>query len=162
MKTNTKGFTLIELLAVIVILAVIALIASPIILGIINNARESSQARSVENYASAVKNAYTTLMSKPGYMGEDIEIVKDKDNKWVAQTIPAEGSTKDAETETIKYSGSDVTCSEIKYEDEGYINMKGCKVAGSKKAFKYYDAPSTVEGSTAGGAQRDEANDTKE
>ena len=52
-----KGFTLIELLAVIVILAIIALIATPIILGIINDAREESNERSVELYASAVRNA---------------------------------------------------------------------------------------------------------
>ena len=36
-----KGFTLIELLAVIVILAIIALIATPIILGIIDDTRKS-------------------------------------------------------------------------------------------------------------------------
>ena len=42
-----NGFTLIELLAVIVILAIIALIATPIILGIINDAREESNERSV-------------------------------------------------------------------------------------------------------------------
>ena len=35
-----KGFTLIELLAVIVILAVIALIATPIILNMINDAKK--------------------------------------------------------------------------------------------------------------------------
>ena len=51
-----NGFTLIELLAVIVILAIIALIATPIILGIINDAKRESQERSVELYASAVKN----------------------------------------------------------------------------------------------------------
>lgn len=39
---NKKGFTLIELLAVIVILAVIALIAVPIILNVIENAKEGS------------------------------------------------------------------------------------------------------------------------
>ena len=50
-----KGFTLIELLAVIVILAIIALIATPIILGIINDAKEDSEKRSVENYAHAVE-----------------------------------------------------------------------------------------------------------
>lgn len=37
-----KGFTLIELLAVIVILAVIAVIGTPIIIGVIDNAKESS------------------------------------------------------------------------------------------------------------------------
>ena len=43
MKMNKKGFTLIELLAVIVILAIIALIATPIILGVIDNARKNSE-----------------------------------------------------------------------------------------------------------------------
>ena len=37
---NKKGFTLIELLAVIVILAIIALITAPIILGVIENAKK--------------------------------------------------------------------------------------------------------------------------
>ena len=50
-----KGFTLIELLAVIVILAIIALIATPIILGIIKDARESANQRSAELYLEAVK-----------------------------------------------------------------------------------------------------------
>ena len=49
-----NGFTLIELLAVIVILAIIALIATPIILGIINDARKESQERSAELYLSGV------------------------------------------------------------------------------------------------------------
>ncbi len=39
---NRKGFTLIELLAVIVILAVIALIATPIIIGVIEQARKKA------------------------------------------------------------------------------------------------------------------------
>ena len=50
-----NGFTLIELLAVIVILAIIALIATPIILGIINDAREESQERSAELYLNGVE-----------------------------------------------------------------------------------------------------------
>ncbi|MGE5456693.1 MAG: prepilin-type N-terminal cleavage/methylation domain-containing protein [Ignavibacteriales bacterium] len=41
-KNNKKGFTLIELLAVIVILAIIALIATPIIIGLIDNARKEA------------------------------------------------------------------------------------------------------------------------
>ena len=52
-----KGFTLIELLAVIVILAIIALIATPIILNIISYSREESNKRSVELYASSVEQA---------------------------------------------------------------------------------------------------------
>ena len=49
-----KGFTLIELLAVIVILAIIALIATPIVLSIINDTKESATLRSVEYYLNAV------------------------------------------------------------------------------------------------------------
>lgn len=56
---KNKGFTLIELLAVIVILAIIALIATPIILGIINDARESARERSAELVKTGVQYAYT-------------------------------------------------------------------------------------------------------
>ena len=52
---KNKGFTLIELLAVIVILAIIALIATPIILNIINDSKVESKKRSAENYLDAVE-----------------------------------------------------------------------------------------------------------
>ena len=55
MKINNKAFTLIELLAVIVILAIIALIATPIVLNIIKDSRESSGLRSAEMYLDAVE-----------------------------------------------------------------------------------------------------------
>ena len=61
-----KGFTLIELLAVIVILAIIALIATPIILGIINDAREEAETRTAELVASSVELAYTGYLFKHG------------------------------------------------------------------------------------------------
>ena len=54
---KNKGFTLIELLAVIVILAIIALIATPIILNIISDTKEESNKRSVELYGKAVEQA---------------------------------------------------------------------------------------------------------
>ncbi len=50
-----KGFTLIELLAVVVILAIIALIATPIILGIIEDARKGSIEASANGYIDAVE-----------------------------------------------------------------------------------------------------------
>ena len=56
-----KGFTLIELLAVIVILAIIALIATPIVLNIIKDAKESSAIRSGEFYIDAIEQ---TIASK--------------------------------------------------------------------------------------------------
>ena len=48
MQEKKKGFTLIELLAVIVILAVIALIATPIVLNLIKTAKKGAFARSAE------------------------------------------------------------------------------------------------------------------
>ena len=50
-----KGFTLIELLAVIVILAVIALITTPMILGVIETSKESSAKVSAYGYIDAVE-----------------------------------------------------------------------------------------------------------
>ncbi len=51
-----KGFTLIELLAVIVVLAIIALIATPIVLNLINNAKEGAAKSSATAYVKAVEN----------------------------------------------------------------------------------------------------------
>jgi len=61
---KNKGFTLIELLAVIVILAIIALIATPVILGIIDDARTATNERSAELVKAGVQNAYTSYLMK--------------------------------------------------------------------------------------------------
>ena len=133
MKTNTKGFTLIELLAVIVILAIIALIASPIILGIIQNARESSMARSVENFASAVNTAITSVMYDTNYGGGDVTV----DTETGVAT--ATGANGTAVTKEPSYSGSKVVCKSIKYDVKtGYLTMTGCSVT-----FKYDNTPGT-------------------
>ncbi len=50
-----KGFTLIELLAVIVILAIIALIATPIVLSIIEDSKSSSILRSADFYLDGLE-----------------------------------------------------------------------------------------------------------
>ena len=57
---RSKGFTLIELLAVIVILAIIALIVTPVVSGIITSARNSANARSVEGHIRNVELAIVT------------------------------------------------------------------------------------------------------
>lgn len=58
MKQN-NGFTLIELLAVIVILAVIALIATPIIMNVINDSKKGADKDSIYGYIKAVELATT-------------------------------------------------------------------------------------------------------
>ena len=54
-KENEKGFTLIELLAVIVILAVIAVIVTPMIMGTINSARSSALKSSAQGIVHAAE-----------------------------------------------------------------------------------------------------------
>ncbi|MBP3461030.1 MAG: prepilin-type cleavage/methylation domain-containing protein, partial [Bacilli bacterium] len=53
-----------ELLAVIVILAIIALIATPIILNMINDAKKSAAKDSIFGYVEAVENYQTLQMLK--------------------------------------------------------------------------------------------------
>jgi len=64
---NKKGFTLVELLAVVVILALIALIASPIILNIIENSRKSSFASSMDGAVRAIENFYSVHYNDEGF-----------------------------------------------------------------------------------------------
>ena len=57
---NKKGFTLIELLAVIVVLAIIALIATPIVMNTIKNAKKGAAERGADNYIKQVETAIAT------------------------------------------------------------------------------------------------------
>ena len=107
-----KGFTLIELLAVIVILAIIALIATPIILGIINDAREKANERSVELYASAVKNGIAA---------------------YQLTGLNAPTSFSDL---TIQYDG-DVKCTVQELYEDGSFYLEGCKVNNGDKEYSY-------------------------
>ena len=59
-----KGFTLIELLAVIIILAIVALIATPIILDVVEDARKSSAASEANMIVSGINTFCATAEMK--------------------------------------------------------------------------------------------------
>ena len=111
-----RGFTLIELLAVIVILAIIALIATPIILGIINDARNSAKERSAELVYTGVEYAYTTSLYKntEGTVLADPTLTDLKNNLQVdnvtSANVEGEGDTE----KLVIVTNDNVTCNVTK------------------------------------------------
>ena len=85
-----KGFTLIELLAVIVILAVIALIATPIVLSIINDTKEQAVVRSAEFYVDAVENKIMQENMKLGGKLNPKECIVSTDGNITCDGTPLE------------------------------------------------------------------------
>ena len=66
-----KGFTLIELLAVTVVLAIIALIATPMILGVVSNAKKGGAESSALGWIDAVEKYFvTTMVQEPDAIQE--------------------------------------------------------------------------------------------
>ena len=101
---NKKGFTLIELLAVIVILAIIALIATPIVLGIINDSKESSSRVSATYIITAVEQSYNVAFALNGGNVPTVSEVKERFNMDNAVWVEEDGKQK------IKTTDSDVVC----------------------------------------------------
>ncbi len=110
MKSN-KGFTLIELLAVIVILAIIALIATPIVLGIIEDARKNAKVRSEELVIRSVELAYSTAFMKKG-TEPTLDEVKDEFKMERAEWKEDKITTKDEAECTVTHDSNvlKVTC----------------------------------------------------
>jgi len=123
---NKKGFTLIELLAVIVILAIIALITAPIILGVIENARKDSAKDKAWGTINAVELAYTQDQVKDSTykIGTPVTFNNKKASVGSVQ-VKASGELPESGTVTIREDGSIIannlkfqgyTCSTIKSE----------------------------------------------
>ena len=123
-----KGFTLIELLAVIVILAIIALIATPIILNIISDSREESNKRSVELYASSVEQAIAK------YQLNNNESISGTFTTTDGKILTKQNdSTK---TMNIEYDGN-VVCDKIEIYTDGNIYLGDCTVNGGDKKYSH-------------------------
>jgi len=115
-----KGFTLIELLAVIVVLAIIALIATPIVMNVIKNAGMGAAERSADNYVKAVDTLIATskldgtpLVDGEYTIGTDGKLTKDGKSYEVevSGTKPVGGSV------VVKDGQVDKDNTAINYED---------------------------------------------
>ena len=113
---KNKGFTLIELLAVIVILAIIALIATPMILGVIDTAKRGSAENATLGYVEAVEKTVmlSQLTDSPitvpteeqtvtdGKIGENITVDFKGEAPDGTLTFNSDGSVKSA---TLTFAG---------------------------------------------------------
>ena len=105
-KKKGHGFTLIELIAVLVIMAIIALIATPLVMNIIRKARISADKRSIDAYGRSIELAIA------GYLLDNGK-------------FPTEVSQL-----TIEYSGNEVVCTTTQINSDSSVYLAGCKVAG--------------------------------
>ena len=115
-----KGFTLIELLAVIVILAIIALIATPIIMGIIEDSKKNSAIESVRLYVDglakkiASKNAIEEFNPATCTVGETLTCD--------GETVEYDLNGKKPTSGTINFSNGKVTSYTLHIN--GYVVIK--------------------------------------
>jgi len=131
-----RGFTLIELLAVIVVLAIIALIATPIVMNVIKNAGMGAAERSADNYVKAVDTLIATskldgtpLIDGEYTIGTDGKLTKDGKSYEVevSGTKPVGGTIKIENGQVVKNS------SRIDYTDYTVTYKDGVATAGEKE-----------------------------
>ena len=155
-----RGFTLIELLAVIVILAIIALIATPIILNIIGGTKEKSKDLSKELYLRAVNQAIATrnlteefnpsecTIQEDGNLlcGDENLLVEVSGTKPCSGTITFDKKGK-ITNETVTYCNSDssegtdvpVVPSEPSFTSDDWATIIANVKAGNTKAYNVGD-----------------------
>jgi prepilin-type N-terminal cleavage/methylation domain-containing protein len=115
---NKKGFTLIELLAVIVVLAIIALIATPIVMNTIKNAKKGAAERSADNYVKAVEQKVAESRIDGTKISDGIYNIQPDGN-----LCPASGcGENDKNKITIDMSGNKPTSGRIKIKNNAVLS----------------------------------------
>jgi len=132
-----RGFTLIELLAVIVVLAIIALIATPIVMNVIKNAQKGATERSAERYVDAVELAIATNNLENGQIADGTYTVDADGNLVLGEKTltvevngdkPEAGSTVTIQNGQVVPTGTNMTIGDYTVT----INDKGSAVATAK------------------------------
>ena len=113
-KKKMKGFTLIELIAVLVIMAILALIVTPLVMSIIKKAKVSADKRSIDAYGRSIELAIAGYLLDNGSFPTSIEQL------------------------TIEYSGDEVVCSTTQLNSDSSVYLAGCTVGGrSVEGYTY-------------------------
>ena len=141
-----KGFTLIELLAVIVILAIIALIATPLIMDVIEDAKKSSTESSGKGYVDGVEKQIATNLL-------DTDATNDIENKAYTvselklKNVSVKGEIPSDESWVLVSEGEVKDCS-LKFR-EYTINCNGETEKGGAIAEKPIKSGATKENASA-------------
>ena len=106
-----KGFTLIELLAVIVILAIIALIVTPVVSKIIDSAKDSANARSVEGHVKNVE--YAIIENAYNSSAQDLAAYNSESGTQIVDNLVLPG-------------GDNIRCQSYEIKDGIVINAYDC------------------------------------
>ena len=122
MKTK-KGFTLIELLAVIVILAVIALIATPIIVGVINDAKKNAFTDTAYGVAEAAKIYYAGQFDNDSFAGKTFDFTGNTDELKLSGKKPSSGTLQLDKNGNSFLAVSDGTYCAVKNSGQSQINV---------------------------------------
>ena len=103
-----EAFTLIELVAVLVILAILALIVTPLVLNIIRKAKIAADRRSVDAYGRSVELAIASYTMDTGYPPTNLDNLE------------------------VEYTGKEVVCRVKQMKENGGLYMSKCSVNGKE------------------------------
>ena len=136
-----KGFTLIELLAVIVILGIIAVITTPLIMGVIEDARKSAALSSAQGYVEAVEQSI--MESELDLEGENLSDGTYEIEKLINIEYKGKGPTKGY----VRVRDMEVISAGLCMNDYS-IYYNGIKTEESEKSYckEGYEGPSKIYG----------------
>ena len=125
-KNKNKGFTLIELIAVLVIMAIIAIIVTPLVLNIVRKAKDSANKRSIDVYGKSIDLAVASYLMDTGDFPTSVDEL------------------------TIEYTGKEVVCGVAKLNEDSSVYLSECTVGGvevkdssNKDGYYHYGTPTT-------------------
>jgi len=105
-QLNKKGTSLVELIAVIVIMGIIAGIAVPVTIAVINRQKKNASAKSCEAIVSAIKQATNEVVGEANGADVTIKLVfENKANK--PKTVSVTSGTGDGQQKFTEYADAD-------------------------------------------------------
>ena len=116
-----KGFTLVELLAVLVILGIISVVATPILTRIIDDAKADSKLRSAELYIEAARLAVLRERVSGDLDAATCTVIATGDLNCSGTLVSVSAKHNNATSGTITFSNGSVTdVEELTIEDESF------------------------------------------